>query len=338
MKTGKLPGNIVKLSMLNQLHTKNKQVISGAAVGADCAFLEIPQNQFCVVCSAEGELNTKEMSGEDNGTGFTIAQLIQICFNRLAAGGARPVAAFFSLFLPEETENIWIRSLMAEAENVCSLYSVQTAGVHGCVLKEIRKPAAVVNGYGSAAADRKRTLKNSAPFQDIVLSKWVGLLGTVILAERYKEQICGHYPAFLMENVEHFHECCSVLKEAEIALTCKVSAMYAASEGGIFAALWELSEGAGVGFEVDLKKVPLRQETVEICEFLGANPYELHSEGCLVMTADDGEELVKALRAEGIEAVTIGRTTDQKGKIIQNDDEVRYMDRPKQDEIFRNCL
>ena len=77
---------------------------------------------------------------------------------------------------------------------------------------------------------------------------------------------------------------------------------------------------------------------MEICEYLGVNPYELHSEGCLVMTADNGEELAEALRAEGIEAVVIGRTTDKKAKIIRNDEEVRYMDRPKQDEIFRSSL
>ncbi len=32
--------------------------------------------------------------------------------------------------------------------------------------------------------------------------------------------------------------------------------------------MWELAQRAGVGLEIDLKKIPLKQETVEICEFL----------------------------------------------------------------------
>ena len=79
-----------------------------------------------------------------------------------------------------------------------------------------------------------------------------------------------------------------------------VCVMHDASEGGIFASLWELAERAGVGLSIDMKKLPLRQETVEVCEFSGVNPYELLSGGCLVMTTFDGPGLVAALEAEGI--------------------------------------
>ena len=114
-----------------------------------------------------------------------------------------------------------------------------------------------------------------------------------------------------------------------------VCAMHDASEGGIFGALWELAEGAGVGLTIDLKKLPLRQETVEVCECCNINPYELKSGGCLVMTSEDGKGLVAALEAEGIPAVVVGRLTDSNDRIIKNDDEVRYMDRPRTDEIYK---
>lgn len=41
------------------------------------------------------------------------------------------------------------------------------------------------------------------------------------------------------------------------------------SEGGIFGALWEMADGAGIGLDVALKRIPIQQETVEICEFFG---------------------------------------------------------------------
>jgi len=113
--------------------------------------------------------------------------------------------------------------------------------------------------------------------------------------------------------------------------------MHDASEGGIFATLWELAEGAGVGLTIDIKKLPLRQETVEVCECLGVNPYELLSGGSLVMTTNDGQALAAALQQEQIPAVIVGKITDSNDRIIVNEDEIRYMDRPKQDEIYREA-
>ncbi|MCM1123630.1 MAG: hydrogenase maturation factor, partial [Eubacterium sp.] len=75
-------------------------------------------------------------------------------------------------------------------------------------------------------------------------------------------------------------------------------------------------------------------ETIEICEFYELNPYELLSGGCLIMVSDDGEGLVTALKREDISAVIIGRTTDSHDRVIYNEDEKRYLDRPKTDQIY----
>ena len=113
-----------------------------------------------------------------------------------------------------------------------------------------------------------------------------------------------------------------------------VSAMHDASEGGILGALWELAEAAGCGLEVDMRKLPLRQETVEVCECCNVNPYELLSGGCLVMTAWDGNRLAAALAAEGIPAAVVGKVTEGNERILVNRDEIRYLDRPQRDEIY----
>lgn len=126
----------------------------------------------------------------------------------------------------------------------------------------------------------------------------------------------------------------SVVPEAAIAVKSGVCAMHDVSEGGIFGALWELAERAGVGLHIDLKKIPLRQETVEVCEYCNVNPYELLSGGCLLMAAEDGEALKSRLEAEGIPAAVIGKTVAGKERIIRNEDEVRYMDRPQQDALY----
>lgn len=59
--------------------------------------------------------------------------------------------------------------------------------------------------------------------------------------------------------------------------------MHDVTEGGIFGALWEMAEASGVGLDIDLKKIPIRQETIEICEVYDINPYLLISSGAMLI-------------------------------------------------------
>ena len=168
-----------------------------------------------------------------------------------------------------------------------------------------------------------------------MLTKWIGLEGTAILARHYREGLRERYPAHLVEEAAGFDRYLSIIPEAASAAKSGVRVMHDASEGGILASLWELAESSGVGLTIDLRKIPIRQETVEVCEFCGVNPYTLASSGCLVLTADRGEELVKRLDREGIPAVVIGGITDSHDRLIYNAEEKRYLDKPVQDEIHR---
>ena len=114
-----------------------------------------------------------------------------------------------------------------------------------------------------------------------------------------------------------------------------VGAMHDVTEGGIFGALWEMAEASGVGLEIDLKKIPLRQETVEVCEFFHINPYELISSGCMLMAAADGNELIRRLKENGIEATVIGKATAGNDRVLMNEDECRFLEPPKTDELYK---
>ena len=81
--------------------------------------------------------------------------------------------------------------------------------------------------------------------------------------------------------------------------------MHDVTEGGIFGALWEIAEASGVGLEIDLKKIPLKQETVEICEFFGINPYELISSGSMLMATEDGNGLVMELEKQAFRQLSL---------------------------------
>lgn len=325
MKIGKVSESVLKRSILRQLHTKRNEIVSGAGVGADCAIFSLSDTEHMTSCMQE--MIVTEVSD--------VSIALQKCVNNLAVAGATPVAALLTLLLPEFIEEPDIKAMMAEAEKACQSLQMQIAGGQTRITEAVNMPLAVVTGYGVVQKDAYRTLKSAKAGQDIVLSKWIGLEGTASLAKGYRQELLERYPAYLVEEAESFDRLLSIIPEAATAMKSSVCAMHDASEGGIFATLWELAEGAGVGLTVDLKKLPIRQETVEVCEYLGANPYELKSGGCLIMTTEDGLGLVSALESEGIPAVVVGKLTDSNDRIILNEEEVRYMDRPKQDELYK---
>lgn len=265
--------------------------------------------------------------------GMTLAELIVKCVNNLAAGGAQAVAVMPVLFLPETIEEHQLRALMAQAQEKCAELSIELAGGQTRVTAAVSVPLATVTAYGIGAEDH--SVKVAAPGQDVILSKWIGLQGTAQIAECCREKLLERYPAWLVEEAASFDRYLSVLPEAQIAIEFGVCAMHDASEGGILGALWELAEGAGTGLCVDLQKIPLRQETVEVCECCRVNPYELLSGGCLLMTAWDGHGLVTALEAAQIPAVVIGKLTDGNDRILTNGEEIRYLDRPQRDGIYQ---
>lgn len=347
----------MKRSVLRQLNTERKEVLCGAGVGEDCAIFSFDRNGKVITCMQEAvvAVTEEELLGSVAEPVMTLPQLIQKCANNLAARGAEPIAVSVTLILPESLDEPDLKVLMAVAKEKCKELSVDIAGGQTRVSAAVNMPVAVVTGYGRVfwenvqggveatgkSCDAKAigvspySLKAVEPGQDVVISKWIGLQGTALVAKRNRDSLLTRYPAYFVEEACGFDRYLSIIPEAATAVKSGVCAMHDASEGGIFATLWELAEGAGVGLTIDLKKLPLRQETVEVCELCNVNPYELLSGGCLVMTAEDGQALVTALEEAGIPAIVVGKVTDSKDRILVNEDEIRYMDKPKQDEIYR---
>ena len=110
------------------------------------------------------------------------------------------------------------------------------------------------------------------------------------------------------------------------------SARYRMGEGGFLAALWKMAEASGVGLSADLRSVPIRQETIEICEILDVNPYKLLSGGSILMGIHGGDAFVQQLRREGIMAAVIGQTDSGNNRLLYSGGNARYLERPAEDE------
>lgn len=273
-------------SVLRKIKTERKEVVCGAGIGVDCAVLSFDDGEDSV-------FSTNPVSAPAD---MVCVYGVNRALNNVAAAGAEPVGILLSAMLPEDLEEKELQNMMAQAEGICSRYHVQIAGGHTEITGVVRQPVLTVTGIGKRKKEdvSGRSVK---PGQDVVVSKWLGLDGTVRIAREHRTELLTRYPARMIEEAAGFEQFFSVIPEAATARKSGVCGIHDVSQGGIFGALWELANGAGVGLEIDLKKLPVRQETIEICEFFNLNPYELSSAGCLLMTAEDGNALAEIGRA-----------------------------------------
>ena len=332
MKIGKVSESILKRSVLRQIKTKSDEVRNGAGVGEDCAIFALKNTDCLMSCIQEGIVLRAFGQGDPDPAATTIAALIQKCANNLAAGGARLRVLQMGLLLPVSMDETELKALMSEANKKCVSMGVHIAGGQTRVSNVVSAPVVMLTGWGEPFEGF--SVRKVLPGQDVVISKWIGLEGTAILTKKYEEGLLARYPSYFIKEAKGFDRFLDLVPEAATAVKSGVCAMHDVSEGGIFAALWELAEKTGVGLTIELKKLPLRQETVEVCEYCEVNPYELLSGGCLIMVTSDGDRLVETLQMEGIAATVVGRTTDSKDRILINEDEVRYLDRPRQDSLY----
>ncbi|MCM1143759.1 MAG: AIR synthase-related protein [Blautia sp.] len=352
MRNGKVSENVLIRSVLRKIKSRREEVICGAGIGIDCAVLSF----------GEGEETLCSTNPICAPTDRICVYGIHRALNNLAAAGAEPVGVLLSYMLPEGMEESILQDMMQQADTICAAHHVQIIGGHTEIAAGVREPVLTVTGVGKRKRGCQTERENGRPGQDekvskmgiarpgqdekiskmgivrpgqdVVVSKWIGLEGSVRIARECREALRRRYPERMIDEAAEFERFLSVIPEAATAVKSGVCGMHDVSQGGIFGALWELAEKAGVGLEIDLKKLPIRQETVELCEFYDLNPYELLSGGALLMTTEDGTALVSALDKEGIPAVIAGRTTAGNDRVLYNGEEKRFLELPKADQIY----
>ena len=325
MKIGKVPENVLKRSIIKQIKTKRDEILVGAGVGEDCAVISLADDEVFV-------MSTDPITGTVHDIG-TLS--VHVTANDIASAGAQVIGVMLSVLLPEDTTEEDLKLMMAQVESVCAELNIQTIGGHTEITRAVNQPIITVTGVGKVKKDQVITTSGAKAGQDVVISKWIGLEGTSIIAKEKESELIHKFPPSFIETAKGFGQYLSVVPEAATAVKSGVSAMHDVTEGGIYGALWEVAEASGVGLEIDLKKIPVKQETIEICEYYGLNPYALISSGAMLMTADNGYDLVRAIEKTGIKATVIGKVTTGNDRVLINEDEKRFLEPPKSDELYK---
>lgn len=333
---GKISPAVLRRSVLRLIHHRD-----GSTTGEADSMTVNPDGSSVSASAAEAPavLTVAPVSGPAEVIGM---RGVTEAVNGLAVAGAEPAGVMLSLLLPQETDEAVLRQIIADADSTCAAQGMEILGGHTEVTDAVCRPVLSVTGVGSLPGsdngESRWQISDLHPGEDLILTKHIAMEAAWLLTKAQRAELRKRFTEDLLDHAEKFGEMMSVLPEVRVLRDhpeAGVTAVYDVSRGGIFGALWEFADPAGAGLDVDIREIPIRQETVEICEYFDVNPYEALSAGSLLIATENGEETVRILEEAGIPAALIGRTTEGPRRILHNGGEVRYLDRPQPDSLLR---
>ena len=190
MEIGKIPENILKRSVFQQIRHRRPEVVLHPGVGEDCGGVEVPPGEVLV-------LSVDPITAADKGMG-TFA--VHVTANDLASSGAEPVGVLLSILLPPGKREKYLRELMEEIEQACLGLNIEVMGGHTEVTSAVNQPVITVTGVGRVEKERLIATGGLRAGDELVMTKWAGMEGTAIIAAEKRERLLETLPVELVDR------------------------------------------------------------------------------------------------------------------------------------------
>ncbi|ABR47172.1 AIR synthase related protein domain protein [Alkaliphilus metalliredigens QYMF] len=325
MKIGKVPTEILKEVIFSNIQHRRSEVLVRPSIGEDCAVVDF--EEYVLVMSTD----------PITGAGKDIGSLaVHISCNDIASNGVAPLGIMLTILAPPNTTKKELALVMEEANRAAASVDVEIIGGHTEITDAVNRMVISSTAIGKQLK-KEMTVSSGAQVGDIVLmTKHAGLEGTAIIAGDLEDRLLGKISKETLQRAQDFGKDISVVKEGVLAGRVGVTSMHDVTEGGILGALWEMAEASNLGIKIEADKIPIREETKEICHHLSIDPLRLISSGVMAMTVVPSKLalLMKTLRAEGILVTQIG--TIEVGERVLLKENIREELRPPDvDELYK---
>lgn len=328
MKQGKVSEVVLKRSVLKNITAKSEKVISGGKVAGDCGIIQMVTDRMAAATSGIVDY-VKE---------YREYYTFYKAFNNLMAKGAVPTAMILNIIMPPAAKEKQLKEVVKAYDFLCRQHKIAICGGHTQYSEEVSNILSSVTMFGEQTLYECDIMNIGAPNRElqIVMTKAMGIEGTAILSKDKEDVLRERFHGSFCERCLKFRKYISVEKEAKVAFQNGALFAHDVSGAGVFGAIWELASAFGMGAEVDLRKIPVWQETIEVTELFDINPYKMASQGSLLIVVQDGEEMVNRLEEQEIPAAVIGRLVPGNDKVLINNDEKRFLEPPRGDEIYKH--
>lgn len=228
--------------------------------------------------------------------------------NDLAMAGARPVALSAAFVLEEGLPLDDLRRIAASMKRAADAAGVRIVTGDTKVVDRGKGDGVFVTTSGVGVVEHGAALGPASirPGDAVIVSGDLGRHGAAILAAR---EALGLEAAIESD--------CAPLwapVSALLARGVEVHALRDLTRGGLASALVELSEAAGLRFDLVEAALPVREDVLGLCELLGLDPLQVACEGRFVAFVPEAqaERALEVLREHPVSAgaARVGRVSD----------------------------
>ncbi len=330
LPVGKLPPELLT-EIITHAPIHDGRVLLGPGIGLDCAVVE--HGEQLLVFKSDPITFTADQIGW---------YAVQVNANDIATTGAEPRWLLVTALLPEgSTTPELVRALFDQVKRACDELRISLIGGHTEVTNSLDRPILVGTLVGEVAKERLVTPRGIRPGDRLLLTKGVPIEATAILARDISERLVGALTLQEIETARRFlyDPGLSVVRDAQVAMRAgTVTGMHDPTEGGLYAAVWEMAEASGCSMTVDLDAVYVPELSKKICNALGIDPLGAIASGALLLASPPLEagKIKHALNSEGITCAEIGRVEEGPASasgVVEG--ERSLLPHPARDEISR---
>jgi hydrogenase maturation factor len=324
METGKLPFSALEKLVFSKIQKVHDEILVSPGIGLDCSAIDFGEYACILSCDPI------------TGTAKEIGRLaVHINCNDIASCGVVPIGLLAVILCPEDSTEEELETIMDQFAEAARSINVDILGGHTEITNAVNRFVISCTAVGKCLKDRIISAGGARDGDSLVITKHAGLEGASIIAHEKEEELSAALGRQTVEEAMSFMDSISVVKEGVAAAGFGVNAMHDVTEGGVLGAVWEMCEASGTGVEVFMDKIPVHMATRRICEYYKIDPYRLISSGCMLISAADGDGLVRRLKQEGIDAAVIGRLNATGKKLVIRDGRAEEIGPPSSDELYK---
>lgn len=317
--SGKISATIFKEDLLGSCGAQRKEVVRGPKFGVDAAIIDLGNGKG--LATSSDPLSLIPSLGMKVSAWLSVHLLV----NDISTTGYAPQYAQFVLNLPDSLSREDFNEYWQHIHELCDNLDIAITGGH---TGQIPGQQSTISGGGTmflqAPLDRLITSNNARPGDKIIVTKQAALSSTSLLAMAFPKTVSEKLGNEIQQKASNNFWKLSVLPEAKIASQTlkpneELHAMHDVTEGGVLGALYEMGQASGCGFEVEIGKIPVGEETQLVADLFEIDPLISVGAGSMIIAVGSDSEatLLNSLSNNGIPAAVIGTFTEDTSCIVK---------------------
>ena len=205
MKIGKLTDEQLEALVLSRLPALSKTTLSGAGIGADCAWIRVGED--LMVTSSDPITAGGKSSG-------TLA--IHVSCNDIAACGVRPSGILIVIIAPPSATEKDISDIVDQASREASLLGVDIVGGHTEVSDAVNSFIVISTAFGIVEKGSPVPLGKALPGDSLIITKNAAIEGSFIAASEHAGLLEGKVSPEYIKEASSYDSLVSVVKEGSV--------------------------------------------------------------------------------------------------------------------------